>query len=130
MPKISSRVVRTQWLAVVFAAAMVLAPWACSKTPEPPPPPTPAPTPAPPPPPSTPPASTPPPSPTATTSTPKPPAVQQPPPKPAEPVLAKNADVVVKDMADPRPVAVRVGQTVGILSYNSREVWQVDVDED
>jgi hypothetical protein len=58
-------------------------------------------------------------------------AVRQPAPTQAEPpVLAKNADVVVKDMTDSRPVPVRVGQTVGIMSYSGREIWQVEADQD
>jgi hypothetical protein len=38
--------------------------------------------------------------------------------------------VVVKDMADSRPVAVRVGQTVGIVSQATPETWQVVGDPD
>ena len=45
-------------------------------------------------------------------------------------MLAKNADVVVKDMEDPKPVAVRVGQTVGILSPGVGTTWQIDADPD
>ena len=44
--------------------------------------------------------------------------------------LAKNADVVITDMADIRPVTVRVGQTVGILSPNNDNTWHVDADPD
>src|SRR5689334_3307574 len=106
MLKLRSRFVCAQWLAVatVLAALGV----ACSDTPEPPPPATVPAVAAPAPPP----ASTPPPTPASSVVTPPPPPAQKSAPPPVETVLAKNADVVVKDIESILPVAVRVGQTV------------------
>jgi len=123
MLKLRSRVVCAHWLAAATVVAGLGV--ACSDAPEPPPPVTVPATAAPAPPP----ASTPPPTTASPVVTP-PPAVAQKPTPPAETVLAKNADVVIKDIESIQPVAVRVGQTVGILSTNNANTWQVDADPD
>ena len=112
---------------VIVAGLLVVA--SCSKASDAPPPPppvaaTPAPAQAPPP------ATAPVTPPVSSPSTSSSRGTQTLPAKASDPVIAKNADVVVKDMADPRPVSMRVGQTVGILSYAGPDTWQVDADPD
>src|SRR6185295_5872051 len=99
MLKLRSRVVCAHWLAAATVVAGLGV--ACSDTPEPPPPVTVPATAAPAPPP----ASTPPPTPASSVVTPPPPTAQKPASPQGETVLAKNADVVIKDMESIQPVA-------------------------
>jgi hypothetical protein len=45
----------------------------------------------------------------------------------AEEWLAKNADVVVRNLDGPGPIVVRVGQTLGVMNPEAAANWQVDV---
>jgi hypothetical protein len=49
---------------------------------------------------------------------------------PAPTPTAGKADVVIKDVAVPAPVAVRVGQTVGIVWPGGKAIWQVDFSDE
>lgn len=51
-------------------------------------------------------------------------------PTQAKPLLARSADVVVKNMMAPGAVQMVVGQTLGIVTTADGASWQVDYDED